>query len=133
MLSDARLNDIISRYPQQPHYLLAALQDVQAMLGSVPEAIFSLLTKRFNADAATAASLQPLFASQPAEESPMAICTGPVCRRHGLLQAMRASGIDNVSECDCLGLCDQAPAAIVHGEKIPHASVALLQRLGTGS
>jgi NADH:ubiquinone oxidoreductase subunit E len=130
MLMDARLTEIVDThaYPQQPRFLLAALQDLQTAMGCVPEAEFAALAEYFRADGNTAAMLRPLFAVESAGRAGMAVCTGAVCRRFGLLAAMRENGQHDISACDCLGLCNQAPAARYRGESIPHASVELLQR-----
>ena len=125
-------------YPKQAHYALAALQDVRALVGHVPEAALPLIAETLGMDAAALAALMRDSAQFTApSEAPhrLSVCQGAVCIGRGggdLLAAARERfapmpGLAVVAG-HCLGQCLQAPAACLDGEVLAPADLADLAR-----
>jgi formate dehydrogenase subunit gamma len=113
-------------YPKQAQYALAALQDVRALIGHVPEKALPLIAGTLGMEPAALAALMRDSAqfSAPFETAHrLAICQGAVCIGRGsgdLLAGARkrfaaTSGLTVVAG-HCLGQCLQAPAASLDGE-----------------
>jgi len=122
----------MERYPAEPAYLLAALEDVQAAEGWVSESVARDLAHAFGAAPAVLASLlemQGVFRTSPPAVRRIAVCTGPVCWQHGvekLLEGLRqaAAGSEiRVEAVHCQGGCDHPPVAVCDGIRVTDATV----------
>lgn len=113
-------------YPKRPHYALAALQDVRALVGHVPDKALPLIAETLGMDPAALAALMrdsEQFSTPSGTAHQLAVCQGAVCIGRGggeLLAAARErfapmSGLAVVAG-HCLGQCLQAPAASLDGE-----------------
>ncbi|MDX8407244.1 MAG: NAD(P)H-dependent oxidoreductase subunit E [Mariprofundaceae bacterium] len=125
-------------YPGSPAFLLAALEDVQAHFGWVPNAAIDLLAARFALSAARVHQLldacSDSFSTAAPDSGPVGrklwVCHGPVCRSHGaddLCRALQSHGLSPVGHA-CLGACDHAPAARYGEELIAPATGASVLR-----
>ncbi len=108
-------------YPKQAHYALAALQDVRALVGHVPEAALPLIAESLDMDPAALAALMrdsAQFTAPSEARHRLSVCQGAVCIGRGggdLLASAREKfasmpGLTVVAG-HCLGQCLQAPAA----------------------
>jgi NADH:ubiquinone oxidoreductase subunit E len=123
---------LMKRYPATPAYLLAALEDVQAAMGWVPDGLARDLATAFGASPAQLESLlsmREVFRIAPTSACIVGVCMGAVCAGRGgetLLAELRqkAEGTDVcVEEVHCQGGCEAPPVAVCHGERITHATV----------
>lgn len=123
---------LVGRYPATPAYLLAALEDVQAEMGWVPDGLARDLATAFGAAPAQLESLLSMpgvFRIAPMPPRTIGVCMGAVCAAHGgevLLEQLRqkAEGTDLcVERVYCQGGCEAPPVAVCHGERITHATV----------
>jgi len=124
----------LRNYPRQPEYLLAALEDVAAHFGEIPEAARNALFDYFGIDGFPDEISATLFHQHIVSAKRVTVCAGPICRREGsdLLADKLSSETDLVVERQhCMGACDQAPCAIANGNSIPSATPAsILAALG---
>ena len=125
-------------YPKQAHYALAALQDVRALVGEVPEAALPVIAEAMGMEVSALAALMrdsAQFTPQLEAGHRLAVCQGAVCIGRGggelLAEARRAfagtAGL-SVAAGHCLGQCLQAPAASLDGEVIAPVDMHALVR-----
>lgn len=115
----ALLKRLLALYPKDVRYVLAVLEDVQARLGYVPEAVLPPIAGHF---ACPLEALQQwrehceAFRPRPVARHRLRVCTGPVCLACGgeaLLQVLRGCRREDVDieASHCLGACSDPPAA----------------------
>jgi formate dehydrogenase subunit gamma len=111
-------------YPKNPHYALAALQDVRAVFGHVPAEAVPIIAEHLGMQSAAVEWLLRDSAQFPGKAAAhqLRICQGAVCIGKGgvdLLQwARRAFGKHpglQVVAGHCLGHCPQAPSVSLDG------------------
>ncbi|MCF7822121.1 MAG: NAD(P)H-dependent oxidoreductase subunit E, partial [Mariprofundaceae bacterium] len=116
----------LRNYPRKQPYLLAALEDLQAHFGFLPDAAVAIAATRFGRVPDFDCELSTLFHFRPDNPHAARICTGPLCSKAGsstLITALEATPDVAIEASHCLGICNQAPAAVLNGEVIPRASV----------
>jgi len=116
----------LGNYPRKQPYLLAALEDLQAYFGFLPEAAAAIVLDHFGQKLNFDSELSALFHSKPDNPHAVKICAGPLCSRAGssdLIAALKAAPNIAIEASHCLGACNQAPAAVLNGETISQASV----------
>lgn len=92
---------------------LAILHARQAALGHIDEeAIHAVAaaTGRSPVEVYGAVLAYPRFSLEPGRAPALSVCTGPVCRMRGADEVLRA--LEGAGPTHCLGLCDQAVAAL---------------------
>lgn len=116
----AQLENIMKQrgYPRRQRYVLAALEDIQACLGCVPDEVLEPLTEYFATDISfiqTWLNLTDVFRTRPVPAHALKVCRGPRCDSRGaseiiehLSAAARKKKIAVVTY-PCLGACDQSP------------------------
>ncbi|MDT8376710.1 MAG: NAD(P)H-dependent oxidoreductase subunit E [Mariprofundaceae bacterium] len=126
----------LRNYPCKPPYLLAALEDLQAHFGFLPEAAAAMAAGYFGRKPDFDSELSALFHTTPDNPHAVRICTGPLCSRAGsseLITALKATPSITIEASHCLGACSQAPVAMINGETTLQASAdKILNRLKTG-
>jgi NADH-quinone oxidoreductase subunit E len=126
----------LRNYPRKKPYLLAALEDLQAHFGFLPEAAAAIVANHFGQEPDFDSELSTLFHSGPDNPDAVRICAGPLCSRAGsgdLITALRAAPDIAIEASHCLGACDRAPAAVFNGETISRASAdKIFSRLKAG-
>ena len=143
MENDAQMQAIAAllehaAYPKQAHYALAALQDVRALVGHVPEEALPLIARNLGMDPAALAALMRDSAQFTAPSETLhrlSVCQGAVCIGRGggdLLAGARerfasVPGLTVVAG-HCLGQCLQAPAASLDETVLAPADLADLVR-----
>jgi formate dehydrogenase subunit gamma len=124
-------------YPKNPHYALAALQDVRAMFGHVPAEAVPIIADRMGMQSAAVQGLMQDSAQFPGKAAAhqLRICQGAVCIGKGgvdLLQwARRAFGKRpglQVVAGHCLGYCTQAPSVSLDGDVMAPADAESVRR-----
>lgn len=115
-------------YPQQPSYLLAAMQDFHRIFGSFDAQSESLLKTHFHADAALWQSLVTLFPEKISAKHTLQVCRGAVCG-----ERLDVSGLDisdvAIVECCCMGLCQNSPVARLDDTVITDATIDSVTRV----
>lgn len=123
---DQRYNvvrDSMARFDFRKESLLAALNAAQDVYGYLSEELLTHISEALNVPAAHVygvATFYTMYALKPQTGYCM-VCTDPACAVAGgeaVLQAARKHASDNrakVERATCLGLCDQAPAALMNG------------------
>lgn len=135
------LNRLFALYPKDARYMLAVLEDVQAHLGCLPEAMLPHIASHF---ACPLKALQQwrehseAFRPHPVRRHRLRVCTGAVCLACGsdaLLQALRACRREDVEieASHCLGACYDPPAARLEEHLFAPADVDQILAVLNGS
>jgi NADH:ubiquinone oxidoreductase subunit E len=126
----------LRNYPRKQSYLLAALEDLQAHFGFLPEASATIAAGYFGQELNFDSELSALFHSNPDNPDAVRICTGPLCSRAGsgdLITTLEAAPNIAIEASHCLGVCNMAPAAVLNGETISRVSAdKIFSRLKAG-
>ena len=127
----------LRNYPCKQPYFLAALEDLQAHFGFLPEAAVAIAATHFGQVPDFDCELSTLFHFRPDNPHAVRICTGPLCSSVGssaLITALEVAPDITIEASHCLGACDRAPAAVLNGEIISRVSVEkILGRLNAGN
>lgn len=121
-------------YPAEISYLVAALEDIQAAFGYVPEDALPVLAGHFGSDAEhirNKAEAFGLFRFVPPPAHRIGICHGPVCAACGgkeLLADVSGSEGIGVEPNHCLGRCDQAPVVSIDGRLLTQATAEQIEQ-----
>ncbi|MFL5767309.1 MAG: NAD(P)H-dependent oxidoreductase subunit E [Actinomycetota bacterium] len=107
----------------QRHLLLPALHAVQDRMGWISEGALNYVSRRLTvppAEAYGVASFYALFSSEPQPQTQLHVCDDIACRVNGgeeLYEAAAAArngaAAISVVRSPCLGMCEQAPAAMI--------------------
>lgn len=122
----------LRNYPRKPAYFLAALEDVHARFGHLPEASISLLLGYFGADSLPEEMLESLFHHDADDRLVVKVCEGPLCVQAGsdkLAESLTELGNITVERHCCIGACHSAPAVEVKGRTIAPASLERVREL----
>ena len=126
----------LRNYPRKKTYFLAALEDLQAHFGFLPEAAAAMAAGYFGRELNADSELSILFHSGPDNPDAVRICTGPLCSRAGsgdLITTLEAAPDITVETSHCMGACDRPPAAVLNGEIISQVSAdEIFSRLKAG-
>lgn len=139
---DARFAEVeraIQRIAGEPHGLLEVLRTAQSVFGYLPRDVLAGVSEELCVPLAKVygvATFYDMFTLEAVGETHVMVCTDPVCTVAGaeriLSEACAHAGVTapsqtsadgkaSVKRASCLGLCDQAPAALVNQQ----AQVAL--------
>jgi NADH-quinone oxidoreductase subunit F len=127
----AAVEHVMQHFDYQEHGLVEALIAAQEAYGHISEELMAYVASRLHIPLSRVygvATFYDMFTLEEAGEMECMICTGPVCSiargREVLAEARKIastakSGPENggryrIQEVSCLGLCDQAPAALVN-------------------
>ncbi len=150
------LNGVLAQYPPERASLLPILHEAQAKYGGrLPEAVLITISHHLRvplADVQGVVEFYTLFYAGPVGRRVVRVCTDPpcliagaeemldaVCRQVGNIQPGQTSadGAVTVERVTCLGLCDQAPGALVDQQAFgcirANQVVALLEAAATPS
>mgnify|MGYP000104497199 CR=1 FL=1 len=123
----------MQQYAHRPDALLEALHAAQETFGYLSEEVLTYIAGQLGVPLSRVygvATFYDLFSLEPTGETHCLICTDPACAIAGAEDVLKAAcaraGIDgagqtsangkvSVRRAACLGLCDQAPAALVNG------------------
>ncbi|MDP9243301.1 MAG: NAD(P)H-dependent oxidoreductase subunit E [Actinomycetota bacterium] len=108
---------------EQRHLLLPVLHSVQDRVGWISEGALNYVSRRLTvppAEAFGVASFYALFSTEPRPRTVLHVCDDIACRVNGAEELCRAtearadfeSGV-GVVRSPCLGMCEQAPAAML--------------------
>jgi len=126
----------LHNYPRKKTYFPAALEDLQAHFGFLPEAAAAIAAGYFGRELNIDSELSTLFHSGPDNPDAVRVCTGPLCSRAGsgdLITTLEAASDITVEASHCLGGCDQAPVAVLNGETVSQVSAdEIFSRLKAG-
>lgn len=148
------LESILERYRDGGRtYLLPALHAAQRAYGYLPPDVLADIGRALRvplADVYGAVEFYTMFYTRPIGRRTIRICTDPACAAAGAEDVLRAAcahagvqpgetthdGEYTVERVTCIGLCDQAPAALVGDRAQIHISVEQVEDLfqeGKGS
>jgi len=120
-------------YPRKPAYFFAALEDVFANLGHIPDVSKALIQSYFMLPEWPDHLVEKLFHNTSATQSQtITVCEGPCCREAGsdqLVENLKRKFDIPIERRHCMGNCHQPPAASVNGETISVASPAKIRHL----
>lgn len=120
------IDQTMKRFNYQKDALLEALDVAQETFGYLPEDLLSYLSEKLNVPLSHVygvATFFNMFTFEPVGEQRFLVCGDPACSVAGgeeVLQAVRQyaerdlAGRTLIERSTCLGLCDQAPAALVN-------------------
>ena len=118
--------EILKKYPKQRRYLISALHELQDNNPEnyLTEKALSVTAEWFNitlSAVAGAAHYYSMFSTLPRSENILRICASPVCRNAGSGKIVKACSGSlrekyhlHVEKCECLGHCQDAPAAMIN-------------------
>lgn len=113
------------------HLLLPVLHAVQGRVGWISPGALGYVCRRLSvppADAWGVATFYGLLATTPRPRRVLHVCDDIACRRRGagaLIQTLNETAGDGWLPSPCLGLCDQAPAALLTNAGDPPVEQAL--------
>jgi len=127
------IDTILERYPEEPRYLIALLQDVQAEYHYISEENLKLICEHLGVPVTQAwavATFYKSFSLEPRGEHEIKVCLGTACHLKGgqrLVENLtRDLGIRpeettadlkfTLDTVNCLGACALAPVAVVDEE-----------------
>ena len=120
------IDQTMKRFNYQKDALLEALDVAQETFGYLPEDLLSYISEQLNVPLSHVygvATFFNMFTFEPVGEQRFLVCGDPACKIAGsdeVLQAVRQyaegdfAGRTLIERSTCLGLCDQAPAALVN-------------------
>ena len=122
-------------YPRQEAYFVAALEDVFAHFGNIPDAAKALLCDYFRVTNWPQAQVDELFHKASSNVRSVKVCEGPCCKEAGsdqlaeaLSEALAVKGDHRVERVHCMGSCQRAPAAMVNEMLIANATVSKIEQ-----
>lgn len=127
----AAVEHVMQHFDYQEHGLVETLIAAQEAYGHLSEELMAYVAKKLHIPLSRVygvATFYDLFTLEAAGEMECLICTGPACAIVGGKEVLAEAheiagtkkvwpGADNqyrIKEASCLGLCDQAPAALVN-------------------
>lgn len=125
-------------YPKNAHYALAALQDVRAHLGCVPDEAVPVIAERMGMESAAVIGLMQDSAQFPVQKGVhlLRVCQGAVCIGNNaseLLATFRQEFADHtdlqVVSGYCLGHCTQGPAVELDGIVLAPADLESIRKV----
>lgn len=137
------LDAILSKYPQDPSYIIQVLLDIQNELYYLPRDVIEQVSKRLHVPMSRSyhlATFYKAFSLKPKGKYPIAVCTGTACHVQGAVKILEqierelkikegettADKKFSVESVRCLGCCGLAPVVTVgknlHG-KVPVSKV----------
>ncbi len=122
----------LRKYPRKPSYMLAALEDVYAHFGHIPEAAKTVIREYFAIRRLPKHMEEALFHASPMDRRTVRVCAGPLCIQAGsdklATELASLPGI-TVERQYCMGVCHSAPAAKIGIQTVSEASFAKIRRL----
>lgn len=129
-VSEKTLNKIVKSYPQDRHYVLAALQDMQASFNYIPKLGLEKLSEHMEVPVSQLYSMATFYKAlslKPKGKHIIKVCNGTACHLRGSMNLVtglkRELGIDpgettkdmqfSVDLVNCLGCCALAPVMLV--------------------
>ncbi|MDX1414439.1 MAG: NADH-quinone oxidoreductase subunit NuoF [Candidatus Promineifilaceae bacterium] len=128
----ADIEYVMQRFNYQEHGLVEVLIAAQESYGYLSEELMAHVAKKLHVpiiQVYSVATFYDMFTLEATGETECLICTGPACSLAGAKDVFEearriAETVDSgtngsnahylIRECSCLGLCDQAPAALVN-------------------
>ncbi|MGD8806605.1 MAG: NAD(P)H-dependent oxidoreductase subunit E [Chloroflexota bacterium] len=128
----AAVERTMARFDYQEQGLVEVLSAVQQAFGHLPEELLADVAQKLHLPLSHVygvATFYDMYTLEPVGETDCMICTGPICAIHGagelLEESCKQTGVPeagqtsadgrfSVRPVSCLGLCDQAPAALVN-------------------
>jgi NADH-quinone oxidoreductase subunit F len=111
----------MARLNYEKHSLVEVLIAAQEAFGFLPNDVLVLVSNKLRVPLSKVygvATFYDTFTLEAVGETHAMICTGPVCVAAGagevLEETRKVTGETDVKAVSCLGLCDQAPAALVN-------------------
>lgn len=129
-VSEKTLNKIVKSYPQDRHYVLAALQDMQASFNYIPKLGLEKLSEHMEVPVSQLYSMATFYKAlslKPKGKHIIKVCNGTACHLRGSMNLItglkRELGIApgettkdmqfSVDLVNCLGCCALAPVMLV--------------------
>lgn len=139
------IDTILERYPEEPRYLIALLQDVQAEYNYISEENLRLICDHLGVPITQAwavATFYKSFSLEPRGEHEIKVCLGTACHLkggHRLVEGLtRDLGIGpeettpdlkfSLDIVNCLGACAISPVAVIDGEYMTRATSSKLKK-----
>ncbi|MCF8061754.1 MAG: NAD(P)H-dependent oxidoreductase subunit E [Deltaproteobacteria bacterium] len=127
------IDTILERYPEEPRYLIALLQDVQAEYNYISEENLKLICEHLGVPMTQAwavATFYKSFSLEPRGEHEIKVCLGTACHLKGSQRLVenlsRELGIQpeettpdlkfTLDTVNCLGACALSPVAVIDDE-----------------
>lgn len=129
-VSESKLKKIIESYPQDRHYVLAALQDMQASFNYVPKIGLEKLSEHMKVPVSQLYSMATFYKAlslKPKGKHIIKVCNGTACHIRGAMNLVTGlkrelniepgettkDGQFSVELVNCLGACALAPVMLV--------------------
>jgi NADH:ubiquinone oxidoreductase subunit E len=119
-------------YPRKPAYLVAALEDIFAQCGSIPDDSIPRLNAYFGLDTWPQQLVDQLFRAKPTAKVNILVCEGPCCRKAGsdhLADELKTTLKQPIGRRHCMGSCDHAPVAMIDSTIVENASPKRIKEL----
>ncbi len=128
------IEDTMRHFDYQAHGLVEVLITAQRELGFLSRDLLTFISKRMHLPLSRVygvATFYDMFNVEAKDPTQAVVCTGPICSIAGaknvVNEACAHTGTTypgyTIKEVNCLGLCDQAPAALVKGRAQVEVSV----------
>lgn len=141
----ATIDEILDRYPAEPHFLISLLQDVQSEHGFISPTAMGLICDHLGVpmtQAWSVATFYKSFSLEPRGEHEIKVCLGTACHLKGgtrLVEGLeRELGVNpgqttedlrySLDTVNCLGACALAPVAVIDDEYMAEATTNKLSR-----
>ncbi len=137
----AEVEKTMQEFNYEPHGLIEVLMTAQECFGYLSKDLLTYVAERLHIPLAKVygvATFYDMFTLKEVGETHVMVCTGPVCSAAGaqeiLHEACKLTGVEkpnqtspdghaSVKAVSCLGLCDQAPAALVNDTAQVHVHI----------
>ncbi len=127
----AVVDEVCGRYGNDPTRMMDIVREVQERLGCVPGRAMERIgerTGRHHVDVESVVTFYAFYSDQPQGRIVIRLCNDVVDEMHGMREVERAfceelgiqpgqttsDGLITLTETPCIGMCDQAPAALVN-------------------
>lgn len=141
-----KIQDILDRYPAEPHYLIEVLQDVQQAEGYVSQETMCAAAARLSVpliEVSRVAHFYKAFSLKPRGRHVITVCMGTACHVRGAARMLdEVSGqlgveagettedqLFTVEKVNCLGACALGPVVVLDGVYHHHMTPGKLRRL----
>lgn len=130
------LRRLFALYPSDARYVLAVLEDIQAQLGYIPQAMLAPVAAHFSCPEDVVQGWRnrgDLFRPHARARHRLEVCLGPCCRSCGgqeLWEDVCAAGAPadvDIEISHCLACCTKAPVARLDGIRLCSADAVSVQ------
>jgi len=140
------INDILEKYPGEPHYLISLMQDVQSLYSYISPEHLDLICTHVGVPRTRAWSVATFYKSfslEPRGEHEIKVCLGTACHLRGSpriveslereLKVCRGHTTGDLrftlDTVNCVGACAMAPVVVIDEEYQPRTTYRKLNKV----